>query len=158
MLSILIALAAVADPTPLPMQWAQFSRSPPHILIRGISETVDIATGTQKNSADLPYRLRLTTRTFGGRTVKVEWADSVRCPAVRAVVLSMTEIKMPSPAPYGSPGKSDVIMSDGTEYFLNAPSSDNMGSITIASYGGSPLAAWIDSSLKQLASCWSAAL
>ncbi|WP_375509253.1 hypothetical protein, partial [uncultured Caballeronia sp.] len=61
----------------------------------------------------------------------------------------MADIKMPSPAPYGVLGSSDIITSDGTDYSLTAPSSDNMGNITVTSNEGSPLAAWIDSSLKQ---------
>lgn len=152
MLAILALLAATADQAPLPMQWAQFSRSP---ALRGVSETVDVATGNRVSN-EFPYRLRLTIYPKQGEPT-VKWTNSAACPAARVVVASMTSIKMPSPAPYGVPGGSQSITVDGTQYSLTAPSSDNMGKITISSNVDSPLAAWIDASLKQLAPCWKVA-
>ena len=149
MLSVLILLSAAVAGTPLPMQWAQFSRSP---ALRGVSETVDVATGNRTGN-DFSYKLRLTIYARQGEP-SVKWTDSAACPAARAVIASMTSIKMPTPAPYGVPGGSQFITVDGTQYFLTAPSSDNMGTMTISSNVGSPLAAWVDSSLKQLAPCW----
>jgi len=152
LLAILIALAAAAG-QPLPGQWAQFSRSPPSILLRGVSATVDIATGTRNNDGKFPYKLRLTTR-IAGRQTEVKWTDSARCPAVRAVIASMVDIKPPSPAPYGVRGKSDIIVTDETEYTITAPSSDDMGTLTINSVEGSGLSAWVELWLRQLDPCW----
>jgi hypothetical protein len=126
LLAILVAIAAATE-QPLPDEWAQFSRSPPSILLRGVSATVDISTGIRNNDAAFPYKLRLTTHAIGGKT-EVKWTDSARCPAVRAVIASMADIRPPSPAPYGAPGKSDIVVTDETEYSITVPSSDDMGS------------------------------
>ncbi|MFD1951770.1 hypothetical protein ACFSGX_13430 [Sphingomonas arantia] len=149
MLSILFILAAATQP-PLPLQWAQFRRAG---ALSRVSETVDVATGGKRIGADFPYQLRFTKDALGEKP-QIKWADSATCPAVRSVIASMTSIKMPSPAPYGVPGEQMMITVDGTGYSLTAPSSDNMGEITISSNVGSPLAAWIDASFKQLAPCW----
>ena len=70
------------------------------------------------------------------------------------LIVTMRTIQMPSPAPYGLPAESAAITLNGTGYSLTAPSSDNMGKLTISSNIGSPLASWVDTSLKQLGSCW----
>lgn len=153
MLSVFLALAASVAQAPLPLQWAQFGRSG---ALSGVTETVDVATGKRKGEADFPYRLRFT-KTLSGGAPQVRWAESAACPAVRAVIASMRNIKMPSPAPYGMPGGSMEVIVDGTGYFITAPSSDIGGKLTISSNIGSPLALWIDASFKRLAPCWTTA-
>ena len=153
MLALLLAFTSNAAQPELPRQWAQFSRSG---ALSHVSETVDIATGDNGNSADFRYILRFTKRSLRGDP-QIAWADSATCPAVRSVMVSMRNIRMPSPTPYGLPGQAMTITLDGTGYSLTAPSSDNMGKLTISSNIGSPLASWVDASLKQLESCWTTA-
>lgn len=153
MLPILLVLADAATQTPLPSRWAQFSRSG---ALSHVSETVEIATGDNKSDIDFPYKVRFIRYSLKSAP-EIKWANSATCPAVRSVIASMRSIKMPSPAPYGVPGESMEITVDGTGYSLTAPSSDNMGKMTISSNVGSPLAAWIDSSFERLAPCWKAA-
>jgi hypothetical protein len=150
---MLLILANAAAHVPLPMQWAQFSRSG---ALSHISEIVDVATGSRTKSTAFPYRLRFTKYSFKG-AYEIKWADSSTCPAVRSVIDSMRNIKMPSPAPYGITDGDIIVTADGAEYKLTAPSSDVSGELTIRSNVGSPLAAWIDNSFKQLASCWTTA-
>lgn len=150
MLPMLLVLLDTAAQAPLPTQWAQFRRS------GHISETVDITTGDRKGDPEFPYRLRYT-RSFLQGAPEIKWADSATCPAIRTIVMSMRSIKMPSPAPYGVSTQSMTLTLDGTLYSFAAPSSDNMGKVTISSNVGSPVAAWIDASLKQLAPCWATA-
>ncbi len=150
MLTVLLASVISAAPSDLPRSWAQFSRSG---ALNHVSETVDIATGDKGKDAEFRYVLRRTKLTLSAEP-EVAWADSETCPAVRSVIVAMRGIQMPSPAPYGLPDGSAVITLDGTGYSLTAPSSDNMGKLTISSNIGSPLASWVDTSLKQLESCW----
>lgn len=150
MLSLMFALLQSAVQPDLPRQWGQFSRSG---ALSHVSETVDIATADRGNSPEFRYTLRLSKAKLGGSPA-IAWADSANCPAVRSVIASMRDIKMPTPAPPGVPGEAITITVDGAGYSLTAPSSDSMGKLTIRSNIGSPLAAWVDASLQQLAPCW----
>jgi hypothetical protein len=150
MLPLLLVLLESAVQPELPRQWARFSRSG---ALSHVSETVDIATGDRSDQAEFHYKLRLTKRSLGAG-LEVRWAESKTCPAVRSVIVSMRDIKIPSPAPYGLPDQSMSITMDGTGYSLTAPSSDNMGKLTISSNVGSPLASWVDASFKLLETCW----
>jgi hypothetical protein len=153
MLLFLLALVDGGAQSELPRQWAQFSRSG---ALSHVSEIVDVATGDRGNTSEFRYILRFTKRSLS-RDAEVTWADSATCPAVRSVIDGMRNLKMPSPAPYGLPNQSMTLTLDGTAYSLTAPSSDNMGKLTISSNIGSPLARWIDASLKQLETCWTKA-
>jgi hypothetical protein len=158
MLMLLLVLANGAgqpdlpDLPNLPRQWAQFSRAG---ALSHVSETVDIATGDTAGSRTFRYTLRFTRRRGDGKP-EISWADSATCPAIQAVIADMPNIKMPSPAPYGLPDQPLTITVDGTLYALSAPSSDNMGRLSISSNIGSPLAAWIDSAFPKLEPCWQA--
>jgi hypothetical protein len=150
MLSLLLALQVAPAPPELPRQWAQFSRAG---ALSHVRETVDIATGPRSEARAFRYTLRFT-RQRGDAAPVTSWTDSATCPAVRAVIADMPNIKMPQPAPYGlSDGPLSVTM-DGTRYALSAPSSDNMGRVSISSNVGSPLAAWVDTAFEKLKPCW----
>ncbi len=151
MLAVLLAFFVNGPVLPdLPRQWAQFSRSG---SLNHVSEIIDIATGDRGKDAEFRYILRRTKNSLKAEP-EVAWADSATCPAVRSVIASMRKIQVPSPAPYGLENQSAAITLDGTGYSLTAPSSDNMGRLTISSNIGTPLAAWVDTSLKQLETCW----
>ncbi len=147
---LLIVLAVFAEQAPLPTQWAQFKREG---ALSRVVETVDIAYGIRKRADQFSYTLRFT-QTAPGKELEIKWTDSTTCPTVRSVVLSMHDIVMPSPAPYGTPGELITIVADGVGYSLSAPSTYLAGRMTITSNWGSPLAHWIDGSLTQLARCW----
>lgn len=152
---VLPILLVLADPEvhpELPHQWAQFSR---YVDLRHTRETVDIATDPRQRGKEFRYRLRYTKRPRG-KEPEIKWADSATCPSVRSVIANMRDIKMPSPAPYGVPDQSTTIILHGAIYSLTAPSSDNMGKLTISSNVGSSLASWVNASLKQLDPCWTA--
>lgn len=150
MLPFLLVLAEGAAQPDLPRQWARFSRSG---ALSHVSETIDIATGDRVGKAEFRYVLRFTKRAHGAEP-EIAWADSATCPAVRSVMTAMRDIAMPSPAPYGLADEAMTITVDGVGYSLTAPSSDNMGNLTISSNVGSPLASWVDASFKQLEACW----
>ncbi|WHU01330.1 hypothetical protein [Sphingomonas sp. NIBR02145] len=150
MLAVLLAFMNDPALSDLPRQWAQFSRTG---ALNHISENIDIATGDRGTDAEFRYILRRTKNSLNA-VPEIAWADSATCPAVRSVIASMRKIQVPSPAPYGLEDKSTALTLDGTGYSLTAPSSDNMGKLTISSNIGTPLAAWVDTSLKQLEACW----
>ena len=128
--------------------WASFSRD-------GMaSELVEVATLNGGDAGPVHYRLRLTTRRLRGHKREVRWADSIACPAVRAVVLGMDGLAMPAPAPIGGTHEQKVVVLDGADYALTAPSTYTMGKLTITSTDASPLAAWINGAFEQLAPCW----
>lgn len=139
---LLIALAAAGAQLRAFDPWAKFSRD-------GMdSQVVEIASLQGSNAGRLEYRLRFTTRRLRGHNPEVRWADSVTCPAVRTVVLGMDDLAMPIPAPYGGSNETRVIVLDGAEYSLTAPSSYMMGKLTVTSTDGSPLAAWINGAFR----------
>jgi hypothetical protein len=148
---LLFALTVASAQAALPEPWAQFSRSG---SLNHTTETVGIFTG-ERTDGEFHYRLRLTTKMLG-QEPETKWADSQTCPEVRSVITSMRDIEMPSPAPYGV-GQPRSITLDGIQYELTAPSSFNMGKLTLSSNVGSPLASWIDAGFAQLAPCWKTA-
>jgi hypothetical protein len=148
---LLLVLAVASAQPALPEPWAQFSRSG---SLNHTTETVGIFTG-KRTDGEFQYRLRLTKEMLG-KEPETKWADSQTCPEVRSVISSMRDIEMPSPAPYGV-GQPRSMTLDSTQYELTAPSSFNMGEVTLSSNVGSPLASWIDAGFAQLASCWKAA-
>jgi hypothetical protein len=151
MLPLLLLMADIAPPGAFPSPWAQFSRS--RSLVH-VTETVDIATADKGSRAAFRYRMRLTRQTLNG-ALQVRYADSAKCPAIQSVISSMKNIKVPAPAPFGSwDGLLRIRVHDGIEYSLSAPSSDSNGQMTISSNLGSPLAAWVDTSLKKLELFW----
>lgn len=158
MLPLLLMMADVSAPAPLPQQWGRFSRA---VWASRVRETVDVATGELGKNKPFAYRLRLTRQVPShhgrARETQVQWADSASCPAIRPVMESMVHIAMPQPAPPGVPGEQTSIVLDGAVYTLNAPSSDEAGEMTISSSRGSALATWVDRSLDVLAPCWKAA-
>jgi hypothetical protein len=151
---MILIIAAILVQGSLPGQWAQFGHGNAEV---SSVDTVDIGTGDRRGTYQYRYKMRLTKRDHAGKVLEVKWADSVTCPAVRIVVESMRNISIPKLAPMGVPGVQTAIISDGTWYFMTAPSSDIMGSLTINSYNGSSLANWTQVSLKKLLPCWKAA-
>ncbi|MXP30144.1 hypothetical protein GRI58_15145 [Porphyrobacter algicida] len=147
---LLIALAVASAQAPLPLEWASFGRTASN---SHVSETVEIATSRNTGADQFQYELRYTKKSRGGE-IETKWADSLECPSVRSVIYSMRNIQMPRPAPFGAPGEPMGVSLDGTRYFLIAPSTYEMGKITITSNEPSPLSKWVDSALQQLKACW----
>lgn len=147
-----VAAALAAPPPPDAFDkaiWAQFSRSP---ALRHETTTVQIATN-DASTLDKPYTYLLRRRVTGLRGTVTDWIDSRNCPAVREVLTTMRSLEMPS----AQPDDSDVaipVMGDGIDYSLRAPSSWSFGAVTISANIGTPLAAWVETSLTALAPCW----
>lgn len=133
--------------------WGQFLRSG---ALSHHVEIVDIAVDG-KSAGQLEYRLRLTDQKFGS-PARVSWADSRTCPAVRVVLTRLRALSPPVIVPPGFPPEPSEVLVDGTGYKLTVPVADSVGQsrLTWTSNIGTPLAGWVDNSLKSLEPCWKA--
>lgn len=148
---MLIATLALQAAQPLPNDdgWARFSahRQLAHVEI-------DVAIGTVRSSKNEPiYWVRRSTRR-PRQWVEVSSTDSVRCPAILAMVQSMRDLPAPRPAPPPPSDSSDIVATaDGTGYELNAPTASPGVEMTLSSNVGTPLADWVERSLAALGPC-----
>jgi hypothetical protein len=152
---MLLALQT-ALPSEMGPAWGEFARRP---ALRQISDKVEIGTlgVLDRSTGTLRYWMRLTRVDKGQETVR--WADSKSCAAVQGVLEGMAALPVPTLAPPGIGEKEPVkIMMDGVGYSLRTRSTYDgwPGSTTISSNVNTPLAAWVDKSLLDLADCWSA--
>jgi len=128
-----------------PASWGEFSR----FQARHSPITVTVGTVPGGVSGHPVYWAKRVGWTEGGAT------DSVRCPALTAVVESMRQLSLPSAVP----GDPEVMIGDGTMYTLTIPSSyhpphsTNLDKLTITSAGG-PLGEWIEGAMANLEACW----
>jgi len=127
--------------------WGEFARVSGH----GLSPiTVTVGSVPIPSGGHPIYWAKRTGRAEGGST------DSLRCPALLAVVDSMRQFRLPTP----QPGDPDIKIADGTIYSLTVPSSyhpapaTNLDKITITS-GDGPLAEWVKGAFTKLEPCWS---
>ena len=155
-LALLAAPLVQAPPLPADDGWAQFSA---HHMLSHID--FDVAIGsTQSNKGEVIYWVRRTTR-HPGQSLGVAHADSVRCPAVLAVLRSMRDLPAPRPAPPLLDNADILVTADGTLYELHAPaaySGKTPGEISLSSNVGTPLADWVERSLAALQPCMPAVL
>ena len=125
--------------------WGEFAR----FTARRSPITITVGTVPDDVSGHPVYWAKRVGWTEGGAT------DSVRCPALAAVVESMRHVSLPKAAP-GSP---ETLIGDGTMYTLTVPSSyhpphsTNLDRLTITSAGG-PLAKWVEGAMVKLEPCW----
>jgi hypothetical protein len=69
----------------------------------------------------------------------------------------MRKLEAPQPDPPGiDPNQQISITMDGVGYLLRAPATfgDKSGKLTMSSNIGTPLAEWVETSLKRLENCW----
>ena len=154
-----IALSGSADFQP----WASFGKG---AGFDGIDYQVDIATiGGGGMFADRPvwnYSFR-RTKTAGKRKTTY-WTDTLRCPAARSLLKKLVNVSPPRPWAPGIANPfikgEEKITLDGSFYELKVPTHYD-GTMfgetsSFTSNAGTPLANWIDESLKTLEPCWDA--
>jgi hypothetical protein len=148
--SMLIATLALQAAQPLPNDdgWARFSAHQARSRIE-----VDVTIGSTRSArGDVIYWIRRSTKR-PGQWVEVSSTDSVRCPAVLAMLQSMHDLPAPRPAPPVQGGGDIVVTADGTDYELHAPIASPGMEVTLSSNVGTPLAAWVEQSLAALGPC-----
>jgi len=145
MIPLFLALAA----QPSGLDWAEFSRAG---ALNRVRETIEVKTARSKAPNRLEYEMIYTRDNMQGK--ETFSTTSIKCPAVRSVIISMRGLTMPRPAPYGIEGDSREIVVDGSTYTLIAPTDFTAGRMTISSNEESPLAAWVNNAFKILEPCW----
>lgn len=151
-LALLLALAPVpaAPADNLGPGWVNFSRRP--ALRRG---DVEVSMGTLDVHAG-HYRYWLRRVAEGAGVTRVDWTDSDSCPAVARVLERMRALPMPG---LTTPDRdSGNIILDGIGYRLKVGGVEAGQSVDVElrSNVETSLARWVESSLKELAPCWSA--
>jgi len=130
--------------------WAHFSASYRYGTV------VEVEIGT-KDSRVTPvaYYIRRTIKRPDVADEVAE-ADSRTCPAIRGILESMEKIPGPRLVAPFLDQDGLMITTDGVGYELTAPSQyrdAGEADMTIRSNVGTPLANWVDESLKALAPC-----
>ena len=148
-----IILAAFVALVPIPLElgsaWAEFSRAPAGHLTK---TKVEVGTlGYDRSRKRLDFWLRRTVVSGIERTEQVTWATTRTCAAARPALASMRDIPVPKFAPIGSSEGPPVVL-DGIGYSLRSYS--DQGTLTEETNVDTPLASWIEQTLKALDQCW----
>ena len=149
---LIAALALLASP-PVPADdgWARFSAHHARSRVE-----IDVAIGTTRSDkGDIIYWVRRTTKR-PSQWAEVSRTDSVRCPAILAMLRSMRDLPAPRPAPPLLDNADIIVTADGTTYALTAPAAypgKSAGEMTLSSNVGTPLADWVERSLAALSQC-----
>lgn len=139
-----MASAFTADP------WMTLSRSP------SFQHGVTVEIGTLETATSREYWFKRTAGTEDGPLIS--WTDTTRCPAARSLLGQVRKLKMPRVSVPWFESDEMIVTADGTHYELSgeaAYGSSSAYDFKIASNLGTPLAAWIDNSLRILEPCWS---
>lgn len=144
LVSFLLAAAAAFDP------WMTFDRSPSFF-----HEPVTVSVATLRVGDRFYYEFKRAVGRENGD--QISWTDTKRCPQATEVLIAATHLERPAVSVPFLLGNDLVLTSDGTEYHLKADAQygeHGLGDIEFSSNVGTPLANWIDDSLKALESCW----
>lgn len=161
-LFLLAQAASTAIDQPAPATGTPFGKWATVRIEPALGEThTEIAIGTMRydrGRKQLDYWMRREERDRQGDSLKVSWADSRSCPAMRPVIEAMRDMGTMQFAPPG--GADDIIVTmDGTMYTLEAPGryeSGHAGTIRIKANVRTPLADWAERLRSDMAGCWAA--
>lgn len=146
------ALVLTADDDAFAIRsWGHFERS--EALSHQV-DTVDIST-IGKTGDRFEFRLRLRSSKLRGPVI-TKWADSRTCPAIGEALTRLRALAPPVIVPPGFDPEPTEILVDGAGYSLTVPAADIAGQSTLTwtSNVGTPLATWINRTLKTLGPCW----
>ncbi len=152
------SLTAIGEPAPaanMPSgKWATLRIEP------SFGETrTEIAFGTLRydpQAKQLDYWVRREDRDRRGGSLKVRWADSRTCPAMRPVINAMKDMGAMQIAP-PAVGDDIIVTADGTLYTLEAPGrydDGHTGTLRFSANVSTPLAAWAERVQSDLTACW----
>lgn len=148
---LLLALGNAPLPLELRPSWAEFSRAN---MAHHVTTEVEVVTlGYDRQRGRLDFWLRRTIAGLNGQ--QVSWADTRTCSTARTAIASMQDIPTPKFAPIGS-SKGPPVILDGIGYSLHSYSDE--GTLTADTNEGTPLATWIEATLRSLDSCWTSSV
>ena len=146
MIFVLIAMLASDLPDPI----LTFVRTPAFD-----TRVVQVEAGTLWNGKQMDFWFKRTVAT--NKAKAVWWTDTVRCPVSRSILIAAEGLEPPKVFT-GANANEIIVTADGVGYSLRAMSQYpgyGVGNIQISSNKGTPLARWVDGSLRILDSCWS---
>ena len=152
MIGSLVALLISATVEPDP--YLTFSRSPAFD-----HRVTTVEVGSLQTSGDRwDYWFRRTVRL--GKHSATWWTDTRRCPAARWVVdeaIKVSPPKMLVPGVKDRSYESPMITADGVGYSVESMGhyDGRTSDLSFSSNVGTPLAEWVDESLRKLEPCWS---
>jgi len=93
-----------------------------------------------------------------GEATKLSWADAETCPAMRPAFARLQTIEAFKIVPPGVRGGATDIVLDGNQYRVEVggywPRANRDGDIVLSGNDGTPVANWVEETLRALASCW----
>jgi hypothetical protein len=93
-----------------------------------------------------------------GKKASVQWTDTRSCPEARWVLTEAMKLELPKLYLPDAGGEQILVRADGVKFELSAKARfpDWSGDrIKVIAFGSSPLADYVDESLRKLAPCWS---
>lgn len=117
---------------------------------------VTIEVGVLKTGATSEFWFRQTVRR--GKAKATWWTDTVRCPAARLTLNEVRNLEMPRVFVAVLENDQIIITADGVLYRLSGKAEypgATAYDFEIQSNNGTPLARWVDESLRRLHPCWS---
>lgn len=97
-------------------------------------------------------------RTVGRKSAPATWwTDTTRCPAARSIVSQAVRLERPNIFVVGVNSASTLVTADGVEYGVETEAAypgSSVGTIKFSTNFDTPLARWVDESLRTLEPCW----
>lgn len=148
---MVLALLLAASTQQLNDPFLTFSRSPSRN-----AHTITVEVGLVQSQGRTEYWLK---RTFTQSKAKsIWWTDTKRCPAARSLLRAVRKLEMPRVSVPLLESDYLIITADGVMYRLkgSAEYPDTADyAFEIGSNSGTPLARWVDESLRTVDPCWS---
>jgi len=151
----LAALAARAEPVWAPPPLVTFERYP---LLYGDRVKVDVELLPPPKAGPRQYAFK---RVFVGPNGEDEgqpyYTDTIYCPQALRSLQQLTNLPGPQPGMEGlEKGPAEGSLRDGVVYRLSVATTPpySFGDMTLRSNTGTPLARWVNETLKTLKPCW----
>ena len=131
--------------------WMTFSRSPAFDR-----RVVIVEVGTLKRADEIGYWFKRTVRTSNSKAVW--WTDTTRCGDARSILVAVRRLEMPRVEVPFLEKDEIIITADGVGYGLQARGEypgTSAHPLEVYSNEGTPLASWVNQSLRTLEACWS---
>jgi hypothetical protein len=118
------------------------------------TEIIEVYRSPEKAKASYFFK-----RTMIDRKVRSEWwTDTIECPAAEKVLLKAQSLPMPQVYIPFLTSKIMRVIHDGTTYQIKGLAKypgATADEVAFSSNADTPLAKWVDESLKALSHCWS---
>ncbi len=169
-----VGLQGAAAPAVL-WPWGSFRTTASGFVSPSHDDQVDIKYAGSRLSAGAIWLLVRTTTVHSGPSARPrhQWADSRTCPALIPALAKLADLEPVTIQPpglpwpkgatwtggYMPPDQRNQQISDTDDYEISAPGRYQMsrfeGHVVLKGGGGSPVAQWVEETMKAVESCWS---